>query len=197
MPNGESDNELRLVTDWLVCASSLIGEEYIQLPVADGDPHFRERVYCYELYHRWRCHWGQGFRFSLCGELNKRGYPLICGTNLVRTMPDFLVHVPGEIGEMTNLLVMEVKSARGEMKKIVEDLEKLTAYRRNLVDQKKGQPANYHAAYLWVYGISDRSWPEIRDQVLTRIDRSKVELPLIRCFVHEKAQVPAVEVFWS
>jgi hypothetical protein len=193
MSNTRLESELSLVTDWLLCASSLIEDEYFRLPVADGASRFRERVYCYELYHRWRCHWVQGFRFSLCGEVDKRGSTRIRGKHLSNTTPDFLVHVPEE---MTNLLVMEVKPASAKVGDMVGDLKKLTAYRRDLVDEKD-RPANYCAAYFWLYG-NGRKWPRIRDRVLTEVaNDDEVDLSLIRCFVHEAAQVPAVKVFWS
>ena len=97
------EEPLRLVTEWLLCASSLVDEDYIQLPVADSeDLEYRERVYCYELYHQWRMHWPKNFPFSLSGELDKSGHPLIRD----KSKPDFLVHIPGQ---MTNLLIVEVK----------------------------------------------------------------------------------------
>ena len=38
-------------------AVSRIAHGYFQLPVADADALYRERVYCYELYHQLRCLW--------------------------------------------------------------------------------------------------------------------------------------------
>lgn len=88
------DDELAQVTEWLLSASSQIGREYFQLPVAGAEePEYRERVYCYELYHRWRCHWFDSFPFSLSGEVDKTGHPLIRGA----PKPDFLVHIPGQM----------------------------------------------------------------------------------------------------
>lgn len=138
--------ELELVTEWLVCASAELPPEYFHRPVAGAEETaFRERVYCYELYHRWRCHWQEGFRFSLNGEVDKQKHPLIPGA----WKPDFLVHVPGE---MANLLVVEVKPSTADLKKMAEDLQKLTSFRRDLRDES-GRPASYHAAYLLVYGV--------------------------------------------
>jgi hypothetical protein len=99
-------------------------------------------------------------------------------------------------GNMTNLLVMEVKPASGDKEDMLGDLKKLTAYRRDLIDEG-GKPANYHAAYFWVYGENDRFWPQIRDRVLAEIDNTEeVDLSLIRCFVHSASGVRAVEVAW-
>jgi hypothetical protein len=84
------ERELDIVTEGLLCASSQVGDEYFQLPVAGKEePEYRERVYCYELYHLWRCHWPKGFRFSLCGEVDKKGHPLVRG----EPKPDYLVHI--------------------------------------------------------------------------------------------------------
>ena len=187
------DVDLALVTDWLICASSQIDREYICLPVAGGDPQFRERVYCYELYHRWRCHWSEKFPYSLGGEVDKKGHPRVRGKQLDNTKPDFLVHVPGY---MRNLLVMEVKPANGKIKHMIADLKKLTAYTHNLVDEDE-RPANYYAAFFWVYGTVIGGWQELQGQVLAEIgNREEVDLSGIRCFVHEGAGVPAVEVRW-
>jgi hypothetical protein len=74
--------ELDLLTEWLLNASQEVPPEYFQLPVAGSERlEYRERVYCYELYHRWRCQWPSDFRFSLGGEINKSGHPLIRGTS--------------------------------------------------------------------------------------------------------------------
>ena len=64
------NTELELVTEWLARASAELAPHYFQLPVAGAkDAIFRERAYCYELYHLWRCQWIEGFRFSLNGGL--------------------------------------------------------------------------------------------------------------------------------
>mgnify|MGYP006906724169 CR=1 FL=1 len=51
-----------------------ITDEYFQLPVCGSDSLYRERVYCYELYHQMRCIWDD-FPFSLGGEVDKAGHP--------------------------------------------------------------------------------------------------------------------------
>ena len=133
------DEALKHVTEWLIDASYEISKPYFQIPTAGGERIYRERVYCYELYHQWRRRWDDRFPFLLCGELDKRGHTYIKGKNLDNTKPDFLVHVPGE---MTNLLVLEVKPSSGDIEEMAADLKKLTAYRRDLTD-KYGKPANY------------------------------------------------------
>lgn len=38
-------------------ATAAIAPEYFHFPIDGGDPIFRERVYCYELYHQLRERW--------------------------------------------------------------------------------------------------------------------------------------------
>lgn len=188
---GPVRGELEVVTEWLVTASAEVAPEYVQLPVASSEePEYRERVYCYELYHRWRCHWPAGFPFSLSGEVNKQGHPLIRGEE----KPDFLVHVPGQ---MRNLLVVEVKPQNAPPARMADDLKKLTRFRRDLYDQD-GVPASYHAAYFWLYGLPLDDWPALRGRLRNAVVGSADFDPgLVSCFVHEKAGTRAVPVSWE
>jgi hypothetical protein len=98
---------------------------------------------------------------------------------------------------MQNLLVMEVKPANGEIKGMVDDLRKLTTFRRDLRDQW-GEPGNYYAAYFWVYGLPAQDWQVFRarlieaSRVVHGIDRN-----LISCVIHERPAAPAVVVGWE
>ena len=69
--------------DALVNATEKIGDKYFRLPVAyDEEYVFRERAYCYELYHQIREILPEDFPYILSGEVNKAGHPLIaekCG----------------------------------------------------------------------------------------------------------------------
>ena len=183
------DKELAVVTDWLLCASSMVDHEFMQLPVAGSEePEYRERVYCYELYHKWRCHWPKDFPFSLSGEVDKAGHPLIRKA----PKPDFLVHVPGQ---MTNLLVVEVKPQNANQAKMAEDLVKLTHFRRDLEDGN-GNPAGYHEAYFWIYGLPIAKWPRLRAKIQEVLDGEDVDYRLIKCFIHERAGTKASRVTW-
>lgn len=184
------NDDLTLVTDWLLCASSQIGPEYFQLPVAGAEEsEYRERVYCYELYHRWRCHWPDGFPFSLSGEVDKAKHRLIRNS----PKPDFLVHIPGL---MVNLLIIEVKPQNAGVGRMADDLKKLTYFRRDLKDQFD-EPANYYAAYFWVYGLAVAEWPQLRDEVVQKLAGSHaVDYSLISCFVHEGPGMRAIKVGW-
>jgi hypothetical protein len=182
------------VIGWLLKASSLVGEEYVRLPVADADPQYRERVYCYELYHRLRCQWTSNFPYVLCGEIDKRKHAYVHGDYLDNIKPDFLVHEPGNMCPDSNLLAIEVKPANATSTKIVEDLQKLTALRRALRNSYD-QPANYQHAIFWLYGGLPENWDHLKDQ-LKRNKFEDVDLRLVRCFVHEHAGTRALEHGW-
>jgi hypothetical protein len=78
---------------------------YFRLPIYGGVPVYRERAYCYELYHQMRKIWPETTTYWLNGEVSKNGHPDF-GPN--GPMPDFLVHRPDS---RDNYLVMEVKPA--------------------------------------------------------------------------------------
>lgn len=67
----------------------------------------RERVFCYELYHRIRCLQEiKGMnRYSLHGEVDKSGHSSFATKH--QRIPDFVFHIPGVMDH--NLLVIEVK----------------------------------------------------------------------------------------
>jgi hypothetical protein len=195
-PLGESPlfQCLKQVEEWLAKASSLIDEEHFLLPIAGGDAKYRERVYCYELYHRLRSYWDKDFPYSLCGEVDKRGHPFVKGVNLDNTIPDMLVHVSGR---MENLLVLEVKPAKATLAEIVGDLKKLTAYRCDLRDEHDN-PANYDSAIFWLYGLPAARWPELCRDIAEKVRSEKdVNLTLVRAFLHEEPYKPAIEVSWQ
>jgi len=123
-------------------ATRRLASDYFQLPVAgQDDAVYRERVYCYELYHQLRLNWPVDSEYRLSGEVDKNGHPLIWGGRLDRVKPDFLVHVPGR---MWNAVVMEVKPVTVDAMGLRKDLRTLTAFTQ--------RPANYDRAILLVYG---------------------------------------------
>jgi hypothetical protein len=125
-------------------AASHVAEEYIRLPIAGGPAIYRERLYCYELYHQLRCTLGDHFEYSIGGEIDKSGHPQMRGRGVTGTKPDLLVHGPGYMER--NLLVIEVKPATCRRpKKITKDLQTLTGYRG---------PGEYKHAWYLIYGGS-------------------------------------------
>jgi len=184
-------------TDWLLDASGRLSQEYFQLSVAGEELQYRERVYCYELYHLWRCNWSNQFPFSLSGEVDKQNHPVIRR----KVKPDYLVHIPGQ---MANLLVMEVKPKpkRGievayhanEITETLEDLDKLTWFRRELSEYDPD--ANYFAAFMWFYGLDVQEWPILRNCLFERIAEKNIDTALIRFFMHQQFGQRAIEVYW-
>lgn len=118
-----------------------IESHYFRLPVAGKEtPIYRERVYCYELYHQLRQLLGDNYLYKLDGEIDKAGNPYI--ENIIGPIkPDFVLHVPGSMD--MNLAVIEVKSVNAEPSEYSKDLMSL-----NMLLDKAG----YHYALMLVYG---------------------------------------------
>lgn len=100
---------------------------------------YRERVYCYELYHQLREFMrNEPSPCTLMGELDKHGHEIIRGDKV----PDFVFHVPGTMSG--NLVVMEVKRIdNDDDAEISKDCEKL----RRFVEE-----AMYKGAIYLVFG---------------------------------------------
>lgn len=148
-------------------ATASVPTEYFQLPI-DGqeDPIYRERVYCYELYHQLRAIWPQNSRFSLAGEVDKSGHPLIRGNGLDNCKPDFLVHTPGDMGG--NFAVIEVKPIRAEREKVRKDIETLS----NFVTH-----AQYEKAIYLFYGrLADGNGIDIAQKLLQSGEFPEIEV---------------------
>ncbi len=179
------DDKLARVSDPLFEASSRVPGLYFKLPVVGQEgPAYRERVYCYELYHQWRCLWPEKSDFALCGEVDKSGHPVVRN----RPKPDFLVHWPGQT---ENLLVVEVKPANASRRKMLKDLRTLTYFRRGLGVEV------YHAAYFWLYGVSLQSWQKVGAELTgcARADPA-IDLEAIMPVLHEAPGIRATRVTW-
>jgi hypothetical protein len=133
-------------------ATAAIEPGYFQLSIHGGTPVYRERVYCYELYHQMRLLWPHDCTFYLNGEVDKAAHPILMQLNADGYKPDFLVHQPGNMAG--NHAVMEVKSARSAPGGFVKDLKTLALF-RSAVD--------YQRAIYLIYGN------EIDDRLVDRI----------------------------
>ncbi len=102
---------------------------------------FRERVYCYELYHHLRNALGDEFEYKLDGEVDKIGHLFYQETGPKK--PDLIVHVPGDMDR--NLVVIEVKPVTvvTRITKLEEDIKTLKGF------LKEG---NYYRAIMLIYG---------------------------------------------
>jgi hypothetical protein len=99
-----------------------IDQKYFQVSRFDYESilAWRERIYCYELYHQLRLHLpDKNFPYVLHGEIDKKGHGFIGKAfadyyekydhekiNPIYPNPDFVVHDPGSCN---NLVAMEVK----------------------------------------------------------------------------------------
>ena len=177
------------LTSILCEATKAISTQYFQLPVADQEnPIYRERVYCYELYHHIRTLWPEDTPYSLGGEVDKSGHPLIRGSGLDRTKPNPLVHVQGDMDY--NELVIEVKPINAELAGIKKDLQTLTAYRRK---------ANYRRAILLVYGGPRGDFARFRlnvRSITTQDTNASIDLGLIEFWQHGTCGQAAARAGW-
>lgn len=127
----------------LEMATSRIEHEYFQLPVAGKENAiYRERCYCYELYHQIRLCW-EGGPEKISGEVDKSGHPIIRGDGLDNTKPDFIIHVPESMDE--NIAVVEVKPIVASLRGVKKDINTLVSYLNS---------AGYKDAVYLFYGSS-------------------------------------------
>lgn len=170
----------------VVRACAAIAPEYFQLPVADADSVYRERVYCYELYHQLRCTW-QGFPFSLGGEVDKAGHPHFRNGPYARSKPDLLVHQPGNMDH--NLACVEVKPCSGSWDEFRDDLMKLTWFCRH---------ADYHRGVFLVYGAEEGETPEytvLRAKLRRAVEgNTEIDAARISIMAHGAVNRPAEKV---
>ncbi len=156
----EDDARKRDFDYFLKClmeAGMKLEQHYFQLPVAGKEePIFRERVYCYELYHQLRSILGDDFPYKLDGEVDKSGHPLIRQA-LRSSKPDFIVHIPGVMDK--NLVVIEVKpiTVKDNIGELEHDLEKLQCFVND---------AKYYRAILLVY--ADDKFEQLPEPILSK-----------------------------
>jgi len=164
------EKSFALLLDLIGNASARIEADYFQLPVADADAVYRERVYCYELYHQLRCLW-EDFPFSLGGEIDKQGNPHFHGGPYAASVPDLLVHVPGNMDR--NLAIVEAKSAKG-LGGTGDDLRKLGWFCNS---------ARYFRGVFLIYGDAGEA-----DRLSARVRRAGPDTDFSRvlCLYHRR-----------
>jgi hypothetical protein len=173
-------NDLIHFIEVLTQSCTQVGDVYYQLPEAKGDRVYRERVYCYELYHQMRCRWG-GFPYSLGGEVDKAGHAIFRGGPYSRSKPDFLVHVPGAMDG--NLAVVEVKPSTATLRSMEADVRKLLWFCR--------EPASYYCGTFLIYGPDGRVDDRLQRLRLTVEEAGADRFAFIR---HTSVQEPAAVV---
>jgi hypothetical protein len=141
-------------------ATANVSSQYFKLKVACREEEiFRERVYCYELYHQLRCLLGDSFPYQLDGELDKNGHSILQG----KEKPDFVIHFRGQMDK--NLAVIEVKSIENSSDEINKDLGKF----KELLKIGK-----YYKAIMLIYGNERNSERKI-NQVGTEVNKLGTE----------------------
>lgn len=158
-------------------ATANIEAGYMLLNIHGGPAVYRERVYCYELYHQMRRRWPERCKYVLNGEVDKAAHPILAERGLGRVKPDLLVHGPGHMD--LNYAAIEVKSGLASAREIKKDIATLSemAYR-----------AGYRRGIYLIYGgDADQSFI---DRVM-RISRGFEELPRIEIWIHPRARDPA------
>ncbi|GAA2375223.1 hypothetical protein [Dactylosporangium salmoneum] len=151
-------------------AARRVDDPWFLLPVAAEDTkapvrRYRERVYCYELYHQIRVlATGKGSvaadtqTYVLSGEIDKAGLNAVIDGGLHK--PDLVWHVPG-VSEH-NAVVVEVKAADNlQAEPLRKDLRTLRAF----LDAERGYA---HAAFL-VYGWATEE--ALRQRLLRAADQ--------------------------
>lgn len=160
-------NEL---TEVILEATAAIPEGYFHLQIDGGDPIYRERVYCYELYHQMRLRWPGATEFYLNGEIDKAAHPKLRELGADHVKPDLLVHRPGYMSG--NHAAIEVKSSEASRQAIRKDLQNLALFRNHV---------GYQRAIYLIYGYQ-------ASQVIERALRVAQELedfPEIEFWLHE------------
>lgn len=178
--------------DLLSESTSRITVEYFKLPIVDLNRNgenfkkafvYRERVYCYELYHQLRTLLNNQFKFMICGEVDKTNHPII-SKKIGDIIPDLLVHTPGEFGKYSNLVVIEVKSTQKKPNKLIEDFNKI----KQMLDIENG----YHKGIMLVFG--EISSDKMNKFIQIYRNECKDHYEKIKLYFHSTVGEPAKEV---
>jgi len=121
-------DEFRFALDESIKA---VEPNYFRIKRDHDEPAWRERAYCYELYHQLRCHLGKDFPYTLHGEIDKKNHEVICKEFEEKKCPnpDFVVHVPGDD---KNLLIIEVKLSTSNKERAQRDINKLEIFLKRI-----------------------------------------------------------------
>ncbi|WP_431110172.1 hypothetical protein [Variovorax paradoxus] len=158
-------------------ATAQIGPHFFELPIAGQNAAYRERVYCYELYHQMRSNWPQG-PYTLNGEVDKSGHRKLREMQADRYKPDLLVHVPGDMNG--NFAVIEVKPCNAAARGLRKDLQTLKLFSREVA---------YPRAVYLIYGFR-------ADAAATRIHKELAgeHFPQLEIWVHREPGSPAIKL---
>lgn len=179
------ERDFELFVGILKEATLRMGSEYFLLPVAGSkDDIYRERVYCYELYHRLReAFEGYEFRYSLAGEVDKNGHTIIY-PKIGAKKPDLIIHKPKTMEE--NLVVVEVKPIRADVREAKKDIETLIGF----LDH-----AQYYRAIHLVYGGNEK---DIKEYVRRVFETDQLKYSnLLYLFWHKSPGQQVQRIEWG
>lgn len=166
IPYYNKDASWHVFNDALMSCTIDFDENYFQIRRNSALPVWRERAYCYELYHRLRMELAETDfieRYTIHGEIDKRGHDVFLDAfnsrymivkkelfgereyEIIMPNPDFIIHTPGS---HDNLIVIEVKSSDGlTYSKALEDIAKLKAFTE--------MGGGYRYGIFLIYGYED------------------------------------------
>lgn len=165
------------LTQILSDATCRIEHGYFLLNIDSGDPVYRERVYCYELYHQMRLLWPDPAQYYLNGEVDKASHPILKELGAGRAKPDLLVHQPGYM--CGNHAVLEVKASTARPAGIRKDLKTLSLFVRKV---------GYQRAIYLMYG---ESADEALVERVRRFAADVGDLAPIELWLHQQVGQPA------
>lgn len=163
-------------------ATANVSPDYFMLEVAGVEgPIYRERDYCYELYHLLREIMPDDFGYNIHGEVDKTKHPIIA-ESVGKVKPDYIVHVPGTMER--NLVVIEVKPIVGDRAGILKDIRNLCGFLTK---------ANYFRAILMVYGDDTK----LIERIMNLVQEDVKEIPPESFYLiwHRQSGGPA-EIIW-
>jgi len=168
---------MKSLDDVLAMATREVGAQFFLLPLDGQASVFRERVYCYELYHQMRRLWREDEGYALNGEVDKAGHKKLREFNADKCKPDFLVHTPGCMDG--NFAVIEVKPANAPLKGLRKDAQTLRLFLRDV---------GYQRAIYLLYG-------EKADEAAEKVRRLCAEDPFkLEIWAHRYPGTPAVRI---
>jgi hypothetical protein len=169
---------MKELTDILSNATQAIERNYFHLEIDGSDPVYRERVYCYELYHQMRMRWPNNTKYCLNGEIDKAAHPILRKLGADHIKPDFLIHKPGHMG--SNHAIIEVKTKNAPPDGIKKDLESLAIFINRV---------QYQRAIYLIYGYDID--PQKMFEKIQSIAEQISDLPNIEIWFHLYHSHPA------
>ena len=167
---------MRELTSIIEKATAGISPGYFHLNIDGGDPVYRERVYCYELYHQMRLYWPVHTDYYLNGEIDKAAHPILRTLGADYAKPDLLVHQPGYM--KGNHAIIEVKSPVADAEGIRKDLKTLSIFKSRV---------GYQRAIYLVYGYEAA---KVAERII-RLAGEVQDLEEIELWLHQNPGEPA------